>query len=89
MEEITLGIRIAKPVTTQEDLDRYMAVAEWCNQNHAQIADREGYFEVIEAEEPEEQPDAMTELEKENAELKARLARIEEKLALLLDGDLK
>ena len=87
---IAIGYRIEKPVSTQEQLDEYMAAAEWCNANGARILDADGYFEVVAAEPAEpEQADVLSELEKENAELKARLARIEEKLALLLDGDLK
>ena len=87
---IAIGYRITKPVETQEQLDAYMAAAAWCNANGARILDGDGYFEVVAAEPAEaEEQDALSELEQENAELKARLARIEEKLALLLDGDLK
>lgn len=42
-----LGTKIYKPVETQEQLDRYSALAEWCNENNATIEDVGKYYEAV------------------------------------------
>lgn len=48
-----IGTKISKPLITKEDVDKYSTAAEWCNKNGATIAERDDYYEVIEAPTPE------------------------------------
>ena len=95
-----IGTIIEKPVVTQEQLEAYAEIAAWCNDNGARIEDKGGWFEVCAVPEPEAAAFAEEEaeggrggaLETENAELRARLAVMEERLAALealLEGDLR
>ena len=44
-----LGTKFYKnELETQEQLDAYSSVAEWCNNNHALIDDKGEYYEVVE-----------------------------------------
>ena len=47
-----IGTKFSKQLITPEDLKRYTMVAEWCNQNGATIAERDEYYEVVEAPTP-------------------------------------
>ena len=40
-----IGAKFNKPL---EDLDAYAKAAEWCNQNHARIVERDDCYEVVE-----------------------------------------
>lgn len=43
-----LGTKFYKnELETQEQLDAYSSVAEWCNNNHALIEDKGDYYEVV------------------------------------------
>ena len=42
-----IGKRMYKPVETEEQLNKYSALAEWCNDNDAHIEDKGNYYEVV------------------------------------------
>lgn len=79
-----LGNKIYKPVETQEQLDEYSTLAEWCNSNNATIEDKGEYYEVVAIPAP-------TQKEKNEAEivrLKAELAATDYKCMKFVDGAL-
>jgi len=63
-----LGTKINKPCLSQEELDNYSTIAEWCNNNNAHIDDKGEYYEVV-----ENTPYTPT-TEEQIAQLKAELA---------------
>lgn len=68
-----IGTKINKPLETQEQLDEYAQMAEWCNSNKATIEDKGEYYEVMEL--PKPSLDEMKERKK--TELKAERDRRE------------
>lgn len=42
-----IGTKINKPLETQEQLDEYTQLAEWCNENHATIEDMSDCYVVV------------------------------------------
>ena len=78
-----LGTKIYKTeLQTQEQLNRYSSVAEWCNNNNAIIEDKGEYYEVVPAPVYEET------VEDKIAKLKGELASTDYKCLKYVDGAL-
>lgn len=79
-----IGKKINKPVVTQEQLNEYSAVAEWCNNNNATIEDKGEYYEVVEIKPPTQEELNAIEVER----LKSELASTDYKCLKYVDGAL-
>ena len=78
-----LGTKLYKTeLQTQEQLNHYSSVAEWCNNNNAIIEDKGEYYEVVPAPVYEET------VEDKIARLKGELASTDYKCLKWIDGAL-
>ena len=78
-----LGIKIYKTeLQTQEQLNHYSSVADWCNNNNATIEDKGEYYEVVPA------PIHEDTVEDKIAKLRGELASTDYKCLKYVDGAL-
>ena len=78
-----LGIKINKPVITQEECDAYSKVAEWCNENDAHIEDKGDYYEVVANPKPTKEELEARRIASMQPTLEERLEAMEEMLIAL------
>lgn len=78
-----IGVKIYKAeLHTQEQLNHYSSVADWCNNNNAIIVDKGEYYEVVPVPVYEETT------EEKIAKLKMKLASTDYKCLKYVDGAL-